>query len=62
MYLRPLESLSRCMFIQVDTDGNDCDMIAEILRRGYSPKIIHMEVALNFPPPLLFNWHQAIAN
>jgi hypothetical protein len=56
---RSFESLSR--YVQVDTDGNDCDMIAEILRRGYSPKIIHMEIAANFPPPLMFNWHQASA-
>ncbi len=48
--------------LQVDTDGNDCDMIAEVLRRGYSPKIIHMEIATNFPPPLMFNWHKAKQN
>jgi hypothetical protein len=59
MHRRSFESLSR--YAQVDTDGNDCDMIAEILRRGYSPKIIHMEIAPNFPPPLVFNWHQASA-
>ncbi len=59
MHRRSFEPLSRR--VQVDTDGNDCDMIAEILRCGYLPKIIHMEIAPNFPPPLLFNWHQASA-
>ena len=43
----------------IDTDGNDCDIIAHALRQGFLPKIIHLEIAPNFPPPLTFNWHQA---
>jgi hypothetical protein len=42
-------------FLKVDIDGYDAPVLLEILKAGYRPKVIQLEVQPEFPPPLEFS-------
>lgn len=41
-------------YFKVDIDSYDCAIVATVLRGGYKPKVIHMEVNAEIPYPISF--------
>ena len=46
-----IDSFSDLDFLSLDLDGNDFYLIAEILRKGVTPKVLCLEYNAKFPPP-----------
>lgn len=41
-------------FLKIDIDSFECDYLEEILSGGFQPKVIDVELASSYPPPIRF--------
>jgi len=44
-------------FLKIDVDSYDCEFLSEILKAGFRPKAIAIELAPAMPPPLKYMLH-----
>jgi hypothetical protein len=50
--------------LKIDIDSVDCGVLEGVLKAGYRPRVIHMEINYELPPPIVFavEYTEAIAS